>query len=231
MSIQTLAVVAILVTLPMISQTTANVQQGARRDGAIIAADYDYDEVVSTCSLSVVGDQPVLAATLMLPVAGPGGGPHVRSSAGFDIVPATGGGMPTVTAMAINSKGTGATANGRQKHAINTKGTGGTNGRMAAPSCDARPSPGPTMTGTMRAAPPAPSCALSDDGSSAMISVPLSAFGAGANPSRGHVTLMKRGADNVAAITGGAVAGIVVACTAAKGGPKTAGWDLAVGKK
>lgn len=116
----------------------------------------------------------------------------------FDIAPPPGG-TPTISA-----------------HAINTKGTGATNkGRLADPSttCSAEPAPG----GRMRAA-PAPTCSVEESGDdvTATFTLPLSAFGASAKT--GHVTLMKRGdaADG---------ASVVAACKSDK--PTRASWDLA----
>ena len=77
------------------------------------------------------------------------------------------GGVPTVTA-----------------HAINTKGTGANNGRAAVPSCPAAPSSADVAT-----------CTVSGDADAPMVSatIPLSVFGdASASRYVGTVTIVKR---------------------------------------
>jgi hypothetical protein len=248
MSIQTVAAVAILAGLSVVSQVVPDSDQVARQSGAIVAADYDYEALVTSCSLTLEGDQSVLAATITLPPKREGmkggmiqkGRERGARAAGmmadveFSIAPSASGGVPVVVAMAINTKGTGAT-NGRALpgaapgRAITQSGVRRTSSEAAAPSCATRPSPRLTLTGSMRTSVRLASCAISDDGSTASIIVPLSSFGETAKPYRGHVTLMKRG--EAAAMTQGAEGGsdpaVLAACTSRAG---DSGYDLAVAK-
>jgi hypothetical protein len=247
MSIQTIAALTALGALWVI-QTVPESPQAARQNGAIVAADFDYEASVSACSMTLEGDQPVLAATIALPPKHVGikggmiqkgreGGMRAASTMAdveFSIVPSASGGNPIVTAMAINTKGTGA-SNGRvlpptaPERAINQPGVRRISDASAAPGCDIRPSPRLTLTGTMRVPAPTATCSISGDGATASILVPLSSFGAAAKPYRGHVTLMKRGEDTAISSTadGGNTPAVLAACTS--GGRKT-GYDLAVAK-
>ncbi len=245
MTIQTIAALTALGALWVI-QTVPESPQAARQGGAIVAADFDYEASVSACSMTLEGDQPVLAATIALPPkreAIRGGmiqkgrerGMRAASTMAdveFSIVPSAGGGIPAVTAMAINTKGTGA-SNGRAlqpptpERAINQAGR--TSDASAAPGCDTRPSPRLTLTGTMRTPAPIATCSISDDGATASILVPLSSFGTSAKPYRGHVTLMKRGEDTAMSSTadGWSTPAVLAACTS---GGRNTGYDLAVAK-
>ena len=247
MSIQTIAALTALGALWVI-QTVPESRQAARQNGAIVATDFDYEASVSACSMTLEGDQPVLAATIALPPNREGirggmiqkGRERGMRAAGamadveFSIVPSAGGGNPAVTAMAINTKGTGA-SNGRAlqpptpERAINQADVRRTSDASAAPRCDTRPSPRLTLTGTMRTPAPIATCSISDDGATASILVPLSSFGASAKPYRGHVTLMKRGEDAAmpSAADGWSTPAVLAACTS---GGRNSGYDLAVAK-
>lgn len=118
------------------------------------------------------------------------------------------GGVPTVTA-----------------HAINTKGTGATNhGRTASTACVLAPSPRATVSGAMGMAPATASCSVSGgaDGPRLAFAVPVSLLStAGAKSYVGHVTLNRRGM---------AGSGTVVAmCSGADA--RQVQYDLAVLKK
>jgi hypothetical protein len=146
------------------------------------------------------------------------------------------GGAPTVTA-----------------HAINTKGTGGVNGRMATQACGAARGASDAST---------PTCSLSGDeqAPSFRFNVPLAALGAeaGSKSYVGTVTIVKgalgqsmvgmylakRGYDyyqaqsdlGAAKVGGGTVLMVIASCdsaalTAKGGNPQRASYDLAVAKK
>jgi hypothetical protein len=243
MSIQTIAALTALGALWVI-QTVPESQQAARKSGAVVAADFDYEGSVSACSLTLEGDQSVLAATIALPpqrkvirggMIQKGRESRMRASTmanvEFAVVPSAGGGNPAVTAMAIDTKGIGA-SDGRllpPERAINQAGVRRTSNASAAPGCETRPSPRLTLTGTMRVPTPLATCAISDDGATASIRVPLSSFRAATKPYRGHVTLMKRGEDTATSSTadGGSTPAVLAACTS---GGRNTGYDLAVAK-
>ncbi|MDO7841048.1 hypothetical protein [Sphingomonas immobilis] len=166
---------------------------------------------------------------------------------GYDFAVADTGGVPTIAA-----------------HAINTKGTGATNGRSAAQGCGLAPSPRGTIpAGRLAAGAVAgiavAKCSLSGDpdAPTASFTVPLSSFGGAAKTYVGHVTLIKREASTPAvsefvtkksydkyqelaaerSASGGDIAMKVVAScdtsglTAKAGKPSAASYDLAIGKK
>jgi len=124
----------------------------------------------------------------------------------LDVSTSATGGAPTVSA-----------------HAINTKGTGATNkGRLAAPrpqACTADPGVVPA-----RRAAAAASCTVDqgESGATVTFSVPLAAFAASEKTFKGHVTLIKRG-------DSAADAKVVAQCSSTK--PSAASWDLATLKK
>lgn len=128
----------------------------------------------------------------------------------LDVSTSDTGGAPTISA-----------------HAINTKGTGATNkGRVAEPQpqvCAA--DPGGAKAGRAAAVAAAPASCTVDEaegGATVMFRVPLAAFGTSEKTFKGHVTLLKRGDD-----AGGAK--VVAQCSSTK--PSSASWDLATLKK
>lgn len=78
-------------------------------------------------------------------------------------------------------------------HAINTKGTGGRNGRMAnGQACALAPSPRGTLPSTWKEVPQVATCAVSGDPDRPRLTfdIPLSVFGT-AKPYNGHITLIR----------------------------------------
>jgi len=127
----------------------------------------------------------------------------------LDVSTSDTGGTPTISAHAINTKGTGAT----------------NNGRLAEPqpqACTADPAGAMTRRAAAAAAPASCTVDEAEGGATVMFSVPLAAFGTSEKTFKGHVTLLKRGDD-----AGGAK--IVAQCSSTK--PSSASWDLATLKK
>ncbi|WP_353230115.1 hypothetical protein [Novosphingobium sp.] len=180
---------------------------------------------VSACSVSPQAGEPVLSVQIDVH-AGAGGGPHVKR-AGVDAGSDAAGGIDASGVSAdftIDGSGVAPTVTA---HAINTKGTGGTNHRAAAQSCVA-PSGLLLPAVQKREARAVPACRVSGDDKllKFLITTPLSAFGAGAKT--GHVTINRRGE----AAADGA---LIVPCdqadgTGAANRPIRAGWDIKVAK-
>ena len=158
--------------------------------------------------------------------AGAGGGPHVkRVGTGANLAESAGPDASGVSAdFTIDGSGAAPTVTA---HAINTKGTGGTDHRAAVQSC-AAPSGLLLPAVQKREARARPVCQVSGDEKllKFLITTPLSAFGAGAKT--GHVTINRRGE----AVADGA---LIVSCdqpdvTGAADRPIRSGWDIKVAK-
>jgi hypothetical protein len=195
---------------------------------------------LARCSTQRLSDGFAISGTV---ATSPGEG----ENDGLDVAVTDTGGVPTIAA-----------------HAINTKGTGSNNGREAGSgmACGIAPSPRGTIPAGRNSGAIAGivvgTCALSGDADApeATFTVPLSAFGSGVKTYIGHVTLIKREAGTPAisefasrksydkyselanersAAGGGIAMKVVAACDAsglsAKAGkPSAASWDLAVAK-
>lgn len=194
-------------TVCLMLSTTALTQAAERKSGAVTAADFNYDTRLERCALRQEGDGVSVTAKLFVQFQ-----PDQRLAPedGLDLnVAATGSGAPTVTA-----------------HAINTKGTGATNGRATGQDCSVEPSPRGTIPAGARTPATQATCSLATEGNNLAWSftVPLAAFGPESTAKNyvGHVTLIKRGdpAGN---------ARIVAGCDAPSGAKVS--YDLAVGKK
>lgn len=273
MTMQTIAILSLAITMPVLGQELADTQTAERRDGAVVAADYDYRATVSACSIAQSGGETMLTATVQgMPAhsdiitgagmgmgphvrgmvqkgrenaveviasngrvaAGPGGGPHVRVFSGVDftIASSPGGGMPLVTAMAINEKGSGATSNARMLlpavQKIRDAAARSASGTTASLAC----TPGYSEA---RAA----SCSVSGnpDAPDLTFTIPLSALGEGGgggdarHTKTGHVTLMKRGRGGAMRATASLSDGSSVVATCTSDGKMIATYDLKALKK
>jgi hypothetical protein len=198
---------------------------------------------VSSCAMSQQGGEAVLSATIITS-AGSGAGPHVKRMMNGAVEPGNPDGgtatmdfswgqsnsgssghigamgriVPTVTALAIKTKGAGA------------------NDRVGRQVCAAPPAGQRLLLPAVhkREARPVATCDVSGDPAMPTFSIhmPLSVFGQDAKT--GHVSIIKREASTPSVsertdATGDIDLTVVAACSAnAKGG---ASYDLAVGKK
>ena len=198
--------VVVATVLSVVLSQAAAAQTVERKNGAIIAADFDYPATLDRCVLRRQGVDAAVVAKLFVRFQ-----PDQRLAAGdgIEIVVSGDDDLPTVTA-----------------HAINTKGTGAQNGRAAAQSCGIEPSPRGTLPAISRTKPDTATCAISggSDRTEVTFTLPLAllASDAAAKSYVGHVTLIKRGDD-------AGSAKIVAACTSS--GVTRASYDLAVGIK
>ena len=183
---------------------SAGAQMAARRGDTAMTNDAGAGGALEPCPLIRQGAAPVVTGRLHVRFQ-----PDQRLSAGSEVAidVATGAdGVATVSA-----------------HAINTKGTG-TAGRRAAQPCAVEPSPAMTVSGTMRSRAGA-TCTIESgpDGDVADFTIPADTLApdAAAKNYTGHVTLMKRGDS-----TGSAR--VIAACSSTR--PMRASYDLAVAK-
>ena len=198
--------VVVATALSLVLSQAAAAQTAERKNGAIIAADFDYRSTLDRCALHRQGVGAAVVAKLFVRFQ-----PDQRLAAGdgIEIVVTGDDDLPTVTA-----------------HAINTKGSGAQNGRGAVQACGLEPAPRGTLPTTSRTTAEAASCAISGgaDTTAAAFTLPLAMLApdAAAKNYVGHVTLIKRGDD-------AGSAKIVAACTSS--GALRASYDLVVGKK
>ena len=198
--------ITVATALCLILSQAAAAQTVERKNGAIIAADYDYRATLDRCAIHGEGDSVAVVAKLFVRFQ-----PDQRLAAGdgIDIAVSDGDTLPTVTA-----------------HAINTKGTGAQNGRAVAQACGVQPVQRGALSSKLPVAAEAASCAISGgaDNTEVNLTLPLAVLAPDAATKNyvGHVTLMKRGDD-------AGSAKIVAACSSS--GQTRASYDLAVGKK
>lgn len=122
--------------------------------------------LITTCA--VTGDASSLTTSFTLTSASAIGGIAGGVIAGITVTPSSKGDLPTVTAMAIKTKGAG--SNDRAAHAIKTKGAGGVDRSAHAintKGCGAQAHT--AEIDSSRAAAPV-ACAISDDGMSVSVS-------------------------------------------------------------
>lgn len=221
-SLKLIAIAALVVT-PAVGHAQENSAKLGQKQKAWLVSNFRTFE----CGLTPGRSSVLTGAGTVSFEAGTDGGVDVAVTSGD-------GGVPTITA-----------------HAINTKGTGATNGRVATPACGAAAASSDSGAAT---------CSVSGDDQAPTVrfSVPLSALGGDAASYVGTVTIVKGPAnesaigmylskkgydyyqargDMTAAKAGDVPALMIVArcdsaaLTAKAGNPTRASYDLAVAKK
>lgn len=197
--------VATIVLLCLIASQPAVAQVADRKGGAVIAADFNYRATLDRCTVRRTGTGATVVAKMFVRFQ-PDQRLPATTALDVEVSGGPGGDLPTVSA-----------------HAINTKGTGAQNGRAASQACAAELAPRTPVAA--RLAPEAATCTVSGGADAEWnFTLPLASLApaAAAKNYVGHVTLIKRG-DAAGAAT-------IVAHCASVGGAR-AGYDLAVSKK